>query len=117
MFFSDLFNDAPEPRQGARPAVARLATLPGANIIVFRFAPGQCLNDHTAAHPITVQCVRGELDFTVYTSAPGSTATTTQAFRLRPGRVIHLDAYELHRVDAVDGCDDALLLLTMLTTD
>ena len=92
MFYSDLFNDAPEPRQGARPAVARLATF-------------------------TVQCVRGELDFTVYTSAPGSTATTTQAFRLRPGRVIHLDAYELHRVDAVDGCDDALLLLTMLTTD
>lgn len=97
---------APNP-QRPRPAVKRLLQGDGANLIAFTFAPGQNLPDHTAAHPIIVQCVSGTLDF----SSGGDTA------RLRPGTVIHLREDVMHRVDCpADAAEDAsVLLLTMLT--
>ncbi len=96
----------PDPRR-PRPAVARLLQGDGANLITFTFAPGQNLPDHRAAHPITVQCVSGTLDF----GCGGETA------RLAPGTVIHLREHVVHRVDCpADAPDEAnVLLLTMLT--
>lgn len=99
---------APPPApERSRPAVARLLQGDGANIITFTFAPGQDFPDHKAAHPITVQCVAGTLDF----------GCGGQTVRLSPGMVIHLREHVIHRVecpaDAPDGAN--ILLLTMLT--
>lgn len=93
--------------QRPHPAVKRLLQGDGANLIAFTFAPGQDLPDHTAAHPIIVQCVSGTLDF----SAGGDTV------RLSAGIVIHLRADVVHRVDCpADAAEEAsVLLLTMLT--
>ena len=91
-----LLDDAPTPDPArARPAVARVLQGAGANLILFSFAPGQSLPDHHAAHPITVQCLRGDLDFT----------WGGRTVRLAPGTVVHLPAYVTHRVDcpAEDG--------------
>lgn len=52
----------PEHPRG-RPAVKRLMVGDGANLIAFTFAPGQSFPDHSVAHPITVQCLSGELTF------------------------------------------------------
>ena len=109
-----LLDAAPVPDPGRpRPAVARVLQGAGANLILFAFAPGQSLPEHRAAHPITVQCLRGTLDFTW----GGRTE------RLDPGTVVHLPAHVTHRVDRPDvdasnprdGEISAVLLLTMLT--
>ncbi len=99
---------APTPNPARpRPAVKRLLQGDGANLIAFTFAPGQDLPDHEAAHPITVQCVSGTLDF----GCDGETV------RLSPGTVIHLREHVTHRVDCpADAPDEEnVLLLSMLT--
>ena len=61
-----------------RPGVRRHLQGDGANIILMNFAPGQCLDDHQSAHPITVQCAQGRLLFTcgddVVEMRPGETS-------------------------------------------
>ena len=96
--------DPVTPRK--RPSVSRLLQGDGANLITFGFAPGQDLPDHKAAHPITVQCLSGTLDFTC----------GGQTVRMTPGRVFHLRAYVVHAVECpADAEGEAVLLLTMLT--
>lgn len=96
--------DPGHPR--GRPAVKRLMAGDGANLIAFTFAPGQSFPDHSVAHPITVQCLSGELTF----GCGGET------IRLAPGAVVHCRERVLHRVDCPDDAPDAnVLLLTMLT--
>lgn len=97
---------APDPGRD-RGTVKRLLTGDGANLITFTFAPGQSWPDHQAAHPITVQCLNGTLDFTV----------GERTVRLAPGVVLHLRERVVHRVDCpADAPDPAnVLLLTMLT--
>ena len=96
---------APDPAR-SRPSVIRLLQGDGANVISFGFAPGQDLPDHKAAHPITVQCLSGALDFT----CGGETV------RMAPGTVIHLREHVVHAVTCpADAPGDAVLLLTMLT--
>lgn len=110
----------PERRNG-RPSVKRLLQADGANLIAFTFAPGQSLPEHTAAHPITVQCLSGLLTFTC----------EGEMNVLRPGLVIHCRAHVEHRVDCLEepagsGLEGgsaqeggpaavSVLLLTMLT--
>ena len=95
--------------QRPRPGVQRVLSTDGANLILFSFAPGQSLPDHKAAHPITVQTLRGQLNFT-----HGEETVT-----LTPGTIVHLPAYEVHKVEATAAesgdCTPAVLLLTMLT--
>lgn len=103
-----LIDAAPSPNPARpRPAVQRLLQGDGANLIVFNFAPGQDLPDHQAAHPITVQCLSGTLDFT----------TGEETVRLKPGMVVHLRDHIVHRVDCPPDAPDEsnILLLTMLT--
>lgn len=89
-----------------RPAVKRLLSGDGTNIIVFNFAAGQCLNDHRAAFPITVECIEGELEF-------GCGETTIE---LKPGTIAHLPAYVTHRVDCPAHAEgNNILVLHMLT--
>ncbi len=103
-----LLDDAPALNPARpRPAVQRLLQGDGANLIVFHFAPGQDLPDHKAAHPITVQCVSGSLEFEC-----GGTRKVMQ-----PGQVFHLRAYVPHAVycPADAPAEGSILLLTMLT--
>ena len=98
---------APQPdNPSGRPSVKRLIQADGANLVAFTFAPGQSFPDHSVAHPITVQCLSGELTFTVG-------GETTQ---MRPGVVIHCAERVTHRVDCPDTApESSVLLLTMLT--
>ncbi|QNE89794.1 cupin domain-containing protein [Corynebacterium incognita] len=109
MTIIDMLADAPSPQPGRpRPAVQRLAQADGVNVIAFNFAPGQDLPDHKAAHPITVQCLSGSLDFTC----------EDKTVHLRPGMVLHLPAYLPHRVDCPERTappTDNILLLMMHT--
>jgi quercetin dioxygenase-like cupin family protein len=110
---------APDPqRRNGRPSVKRLLQGDGANLIAFTFAPGQSLPEHTAAHPITVQCLSGTLTFT----CEGQTTVLT------PGTIVHCRPHVEHRVDCPAGptgtasgaeaeaaASGSVLLLTMLT--
>lgn len=103
--FLDVLDAAPAPREtGDRPAVARLAAEDGVELIAFTFRPGQSLPEHRAAHPITVQCLSGRLDFGV----------GDERAELVPGRILHLQAGVTHRVDC-PGPEASVLLLSMLT--
>ncbi|GAA2095961.1 MULTISPECIES: cupin domain-containing protein [Brevibacterium] len=85
---------APDPqRRNGRPSVKRLLQGDGANLIAFTFVPGQSLPEHTAAHPITVQCLSGTLTFT----CEGQTTVLT------PGTIVHCRAHVEHRVDCPAG--------------
>lgn len=96
---------AADPNRSS-PVAQRLVQADGGNIIVFTFAPGQSMPEHQAAHPITVQCLSGSLDFTV----EGRTVS------MDPGVVIHLAARVPHDVACpVNATEDSVLLLTMLT--
>lgn len=103
----DTLSSAPAADPGrARPGVKRQLQGDGANLILFAFAPGQSLDDHQAAHPITVQCTEGRLRFTC----------GDDVVELRPGIVLHLTSHLTHRVDCpADAPARNVLLLTMLT--
>lgn len=73
----------------------------GVRIVLFGFAAGQVLTEHTAAMPVLLTALEGELLIT----ADGRTDT------LRPGDVIHFDTRLPHAVEAVT---DAKLALTMI---
>ncbi|MHA2789284.1 cupin domain-containing protein [Corynebacterium sp. S7] len=103
-----LIDDAPAPNPARpRPAVQRLLQGDGANLIAFNFAPGQDLPDHKAAHPITVQCISGTLEF----------QCAGERTSMQPGQVFHLRAYVPHAVQCPSDAPDAnnVMLLTMLT--
>ena len=106
----NLLDSAPDTDpQRPRPGGQRVLSADGANLILFSFAPGQSLPDHKAAHPITVQTLRGQLNFTY----------GEETVALTPGTIVHLPAYEVHKVEAAAADSGssipAILLLTMLT--
>jgi len=68
----------------------------GTRVVLFGFAAGQVLTEHTAAMPVLLTVLEGELRIT----ADGRTDT------LVPGGVIHLDTRVPHAVEAVT---DAIL--------
>lgn len=74
---------------------------PGARLVLFAFAAGQELTEHTAAVPVLLQALDGHLSVT----ADGRTVD------LRPGDVIHLSARLPHAVVAVEP---SRLLLAMV---
>ncbi|ARU46404.1 cupin domain-containing protein [Corynebacterium silvaticum] len=103
----DILSEAPDADpQRKVPTVTRLLQAEGANIIVFTFAPGQVLNDHKAAHPVTIQCLQGFLDV----ECPDKNV------RLTPGKVLYLPQRVIHKVSSPSSSpSEAILLLTMLT--
>ncbi len=72
-----------------------------ARVVLFSFATGQQLSDHTAAMPVTLEIVAGEADITL-----GSDAVEG-----RPGTWIHLPANLPHSVVARTP---VTMLLTLL---
>lgn len=98
---------APNPdHPRGRPSVKRLIQEDGANLVTFTFAPGQTFPDHSVAHPITVQCLSGELTF----------GCGDETIRMTPGVVVHCKERVTHRVDCPESAPaSSVLLLTMLT--
>ena len=84
-----------------RPGVKRVMVADGARVVVFSFAAGQGLTEHTAAFPILVQSIGGHLQFT----ADGRTTD------LHPGDVAHLSARLPHAVHAVTNATLQLVML------
>src|SRR5690625_4088121 len=80
---------APARPERKAPAAKRSVQAEGGNVIAFTFAPGQSMPEHQAAHPITVQCLSGHLDFTV----------GEEVISLDPGVVVHLPARVPHGVE------------------
>lgn len=138
MTYVDLLSLAPQvSAEGHKPAVQRVMQGDGANLILGTFAPGQALNDHRAAFPITVQCLRGQLRFTCLPAGEqgqaqeadqaglagggeteeryaGAAGGGEESVILRPGNIVHVPARVVHRVDHA-GEGPAVMLLTMLT--
>jgi len=73
----------------------------GARIVLFGFAAGQVLTEHTAAMPVLLLAVEGELLIT----ADGRTDT------LVPGDIIHFDTRLPHAVEAVTDAKLALIMI------
>ena len=73
----------------------------GVRLVLFAFDAGETLTEHTAAMPVLLQSLEGEMQIT------GGDDT----FVLRPGDVIHMDTRLPHSVTALTP---AKLLLTML---
>ncbi|MGN7249065.1 cupin domain-containing protein [Janibacter anophelis] len=87
--------------EGGRPGVKKALVGHGARVVMFRFAAGQVLAEHTAAFPILVQCLEGEVEF----------VTGEQSVTLTRGAVANLDARVPHEVR---GVTDAVFQLVML---
>jgi|GEM_PF-160485 len=73
----------------------------GVRVVLFAFAAGQVLTEHTAAMPVLLQVVEGHLRV----DAAGRVAD------LRPGDLIHLDTRLPHAVEAMEDSKLALLML------
>lgn len=100
--FLSLLPESDSSRQ--RPGIKRVFSGPGVNLILATFLPGQSLPDHSAIHPITVQCLAGSLSFTC----------GIEKVVLSSGDLVHVPAHVVHRVDYLSG-DKAIMLLSMLT--
>jgi quercetin dioxygenase-like cupin family protein len=85
-----------------RPRIARGLSRRGPlRVTLVSLAPGAGIEEHTAAGPITVQALRGELYFT----AGG------QEHRVRPGQLLTLAAGTPHTVHSEQG---AAFLITLV---
>lgn len=93
--------DLPPEGAGTRPGVKKALVGHGARVVMFRFAAGQVLAEHTAAFPILVQCLSGTVEF----------VAGEQSVTLSPGAAANLDTRVPHEVRAVT---DALFQLVML---
>lgn len=70
-------------------------------VVVFGFAAGEVLSEHTASRPAVIQVIRGEMELTL----DGETVAAG------PGAWIHMTAGLRHAVRAVTP---AVMLLTLL---
>ncbi len=95
----------PDPER-ALPATRRILKADGVDLISFTFSPGQVLGEHHAPHPLTIQCLDGEVDLIL--------ADTT--VRLRQGTLLHLEEGITHHVQATpEATEPATILVTLLT--
>ncbi|MGO1167330.1 MAG: cupin domain-containing protein [Janibacter sp.] len=101
LYSADGLLDLAPASEGGRPGVKKALVGHGARVVMFRFAAGQVLAEHTAAFPILVQCLSGTVDFTA-----GEESVT-----LSPGAIANIDTRVPHEVTAVT---DAIFQLVML---
>lgn len=99
--FVDGLLDLAPTGEGGRPGVKKALVGHGARVVMFRFAAGQVLQEHTAAFPILVQCLTGTVRFVV----------GEQSVTLSAGAVATLGARVPHEVR---GVTDAVFQLVML---
>jgi quercetin dioxygenase-like cupin family protein len=74
---------------------------PDARIILFRFAPGQELSEHTAAKPAVLHFLEGEAEVTLGDSAHQAGKNT----------MIHMAAHLPHSIEAKSAVSMLLILL------
>lgn len=77
----------------------------GVNVVLFSFDQGEELSEHTAAMPVIVQALEGELEIT----ADGKTVT------LRPGGLVHFTTRLPHAVKALTPAKMVLYMLNRPT--
>lgn len=61
--FDDLVLEVPAPERGIHSQT--LSDSDGVTLVLFAFAPGEELSEHTSARPVIVHLLRGEADITV----------------------------------------------------
>ncbi|WP_349018776.1 cupin domain-containing protein [Cutibacterium namnetense] len=74
----------------------------GVNVVLFSFAAGEKLSEHTAAMPVIVEALEGQLEIT----AEGRAVT------LNPGGMVHFTTRLPHSVRAVEASKMALYMIT-----
>lgn len=87
-------------------ASKKVLSVEGVNVVLFAFDEGQELTEHTAAMPVIVQALEGELEIT----GDGETVM------LRPGGLVHFTTRLPHAVKALTKAKMALYLLTRSAT-
>lgn len=98
--FVDEVFDASQSR-GGRPGAAAVLDTDTAKVVAFEFAAGDELKEHAAHHPVIIQVLRGEVEFTI----------GEDLYMLEPGRLIHLTPKLRH---AVRATQPSTLTVTML---
>jgi quercetin dioxygenase-like cupin family protein len=96
LFIADLLKEAPIPERGILSQT--LSDEHGVRLVVFSFAAGEELSEHTAARPAIVHILAGEAEVVAggrsYTAAAGSwlrmDVGTAHAIRARTGMVMAL---------------------------
>jgi len=97
--FHDLVAEAPIPARGILSQT--LSDENGVELVVFAFAPGEQLAEHTSARPAIIHVLAGEADLTV----------GMDAYRGRPGTWLRMPADTKHSVVARTALVLALYLL------
>lgn len=72
--FRDLVAEAPIPARGILSQT--LSEEDGIELVLFAFAPGEQLSEHTSARPAIIHVLSGEADLTVDAEAHGAVAGT-----------------------------------------
>jgi len=97
--FRDLVAEAPVPARGIFSQT--LSNEDGIELVLFAFAPGEQLSEHTSARPAIIHILAGEADLTV----------GADAHRVIPGTWVRMPADTKHSVVARTGLVMALYLL------
>jgi len=71
-FFADLAHEAVIPERGIHSQT--LSREDGVEVVLFGFAPGEALSEHTSARPAIIHILSGEADLTAGTDAHAATA-------------------------------------------
>jgi quercetin dioxygenase-like cupin family protein len=97
--FRDLVAEAPVPARGILSQT--LSNEDGIELVLFAFAPGEQLSEHTSARPAIIHILSGEADLTV----------GEDAHRAIPGTWVRMPADTKHSVVANTAVVMALYLL------
>jgi quercetin dioxygenase-like cupin family protein len=97
--FRDLVAEAPVPARGIYSQT--LSDENGIELVLFAFAPGEQLSEHTSARPAVIHILSGEADLTV----------GADAHRAIPGTWVRMPANTKHSVVARTALVMALYLL------
>jgi quercetin dioxygenase-like cupin family protein len=97
--FRDLLAEAPVPARGILSQT--LSDEAGIELVLFAFAPGEQLSEHTSARPAIIHILAGEADLTV----------GPEAYHAVPGTWVRMPADTRHSVLARSALVMALYLL------
>jgi quercetin dioxygenase-like cupin family protein len=81
-------------------SASSLVKSPSLEVIRLTVPAGKTVANHTAPGDITVQCIKGAIDFTA----------GDRTYRLERGRMLYLDAGTVH---ALQGIEDSAILVTI----
>lgn len=97
--FRDLASEAPVPARGILSQT--LSDADGIEVLLFAFAPGEQLSEHTSARPAIIHILSGEGDLTV----------AGDAYPARPGTWVRMPPDTKHSLMARTAMVAALYLL------